>query len=379
MNILREMRTYGKRLAALGAAAALLGGCAAQRQAPPPELIAPVSASVETSIARRGDVFREDYGFASVRARTEDLYFPSELEGYTVDRFECVEGDEVKAGDPILYLNTDAQKRELAQLAAELADRDADAQTSLEIYNAEVQIAELKMKLAKEDGVSDDDYRLMQIALDKKVLTRKQNLAAAERTKASLLARMATLEEIIASAVLRAPSDGFIAKMYAVRGDRATDRNPAAVIADPTDLYIELAVNASVRYYSDSRFTALYDDKEILLTQLPPPVVNIAAGESKPPLTFMPADGVMPPDLQLGAFLQVRVVRAEALDVLYVPLTAVISTATDTYVYRMVDKEDGVSREAVAVRTGITNEMYAEIEEVLSGELAEGDVIFVKQ
>ena len=379
MNILREMRTYGKRLAALGAAAALLGGCAAQRQAPPPELIAPVSASVETSIARRGDVFREDYGFASVRARTEDLYFPSELEGYTVDRFECVEGDEVKAGDPILYLNTDAQKRELAQLAAELADRDADAQTALEIYNAEVQIAELKMKLAKEDGVSDDDYRLMQIALDKKVLTRKQNLAAAERTKASLLARVATLEEIIASAVLRAPSDGFIAKMYAVRGDRATDRNPAAVIADPTDLYIELAVNASVRYYSDSRFTALYDDKEILLTQLPPPVVNIAAGESKPPLTFMPADGVMPPDLQLGAFLQVRVVRAEALDVLYVPLTAVISTATDTYVYRMVDKEDGVSREAVAVRTGITNEMYAEIEEVLSGELAEGDVIFVKQ
>jgi|GEM_PF-2407035 len=375
MKPLKTMTGIIKRSAAAALAAVLLSGCAGQTAEEPPALIAPVNASTETDVVTRGDIAQEEFYFAAVKARMEDLFFDRALDGYGVQYFEHVEGDEVKEGDVILRLNVDGLEEELAGIEERLKEQAENARAPREIYEAELRIAELQMKLAKEDGASEDELALMQIALDKKKLTNKQNQAAAEKTRSDLLARAEVLRDLIAKSVLYAPRDGILAKVFVSWAEGVSHRNPVAVIADPEQLYIELSADTNVYDSAENQYTAHIGDTDIPLVIEQTEQVNTATGAKRPPLRFVPQDAI-PPEMVLGAFAYVRITKAAAYDTLYVPRNAVFSTASDTHVYRMVDNGTGtLVQEPVVVQTGVTNETYVEIKQGLS----EGDVVFVKQ
>jgi len=358
---------------ALTLAAFLLCGCTVGNTVAPPSLLAPVSASTETDIVVRGNIAQEEFYGASVKARMEDLFFDRTLDGFLVQRFERVEGDEVKTGDVILRLNVTKLETELANIEKQLAEQAENARAPQEIFAAEVRIAELQMQLAKEEGASEDDLALMQVALDKKKLTNKQSLAAAEKSRGEQLKRAETLRTQIAQSVLYASCDGIIAKMYVAYGDEVSHRNPVAVIANPAQLYIELDTDANAYDIESNQYVARIGDTDIPLVV---EQVNTSAGVKKPPMRFVPQGEAIPPEMILGMFAYVRLVKAEAFDVLYVPRNAVFSTMDGTHVYRMVDNGRGaLMQEPVIVQTGITNETYVEIKD----GLAEGDVVFVKQ
>ena len=372
------MKSYiGNAKKRIGCAALVLAGMLSACAAPetPPALIAPARVQGESATVVRGDVVRMEAHYASVKARSEDLYFDRALDGCAVWRFECAEGAVVRSGDVIMRLDTTALERELASLETQIAERREAVRQSDAMFEAEVKIAEIRMKIANLEGPGAKENALLEVALEQDKLARRQARASENSEIGKLESRVQEIRTLMQNAVLYAPRDGVVAGLYVQAGDTVSYRTAVAALADMNEVFIQAMDGRALRKNEANRYSTVIGRTEYALAFEETDSQKVpVAGMPTEPLRLVFAEDV-PEGLFVGQFVYVYVTEAEAEDVLVVPRNALFESNEGAYVYRMVGDATGeVVKRVVPVQTGVMNDSTAEI---VDG-LAEGDVVFVK-
>jgi len=368
------MRGLGKAILLAFAVAVGAGACTSAAPMDVPELIVPVHVAEDSAVVVRGAVRNVDVHEATVKVHMSEVYTDERVDGYAVEWVACVEGMEVKAGDPLLRLNTDELDREIEALAARIRAHDANASDAAAIAAAEIKMAELQVKLAKEEGLAPDEIRRLELLLERHQLVAGQERAARARVRQKLDADLDDKRLTKAQAVLYAPVDGLVTGVCAISFDRVSSREVAVILADMTDVYIELLGGVRVSYMPGQSYEAVIDGEPYAVTIKPfdheREMAYVLTGGSAPAqFTF---DDTAVAAVEAGEFAQVYVTQSASEDTLVIPFNAIHTAEGERYVYRLA--EDG-SKVPVFIKTGIMNGSQAE---VLSG-LREGDVVYVKQ
>ena len=353
----------------------LIGGCGAS-EADVPALVAPASVQTESAVVVRGGIARVAVYDAAVVARTEELHFDEALNGYSVRRFERAEGEAVKSGDAMIRLDIEPLERELADLEAQVAEIQREANEAEVGYRAEIVKGTAAVNAARKESLRA--IALANAALEKQKLAQNQARAGRNAEKARLETRMQEIRVLMEKAVLRAPKDGVVAGLYVEIGDAAKHRQVAAVLVDGNALCIEVAKSQTLRSNAAHSYNAVIGETvyPLAVEESETQQVVQALGVKVKPARLV-FTGAVPEGLQAGQFIYVHATEASAADTLLVPRNAVFETNGGAYVYRMMADESGEAalvKTMVPVVVGVTNDSDAEI---LDG-LEEGDVVFVK-
>ena len=340
-----------RRILAMAVGFTILTACGAGEI---PELLEPVSISVQTTTVQRGEIYDMTVLSGTVIPKTVPCGFSAEgrVAEVLVNR-----GDTVKAGDVLALLDTEPLKDQLSIVETEIqaltedqafADRryelEESALTQSDASDAQAQIALLENAHDQEESMRN---------------TRAEELEG-ERTR---------LEQSIASAALVAPCDGTVLDVKIRPGDAVYGNEDAMYLADESSLRV-------ITDYTDDR--SVEDAAMIYATiggvryeieHLPydhDTYIALRLANAELQSTFLLEN---PVGAESGMYTLVYVVAAYAEDACWLPANAVFRDADGAYVYRL----DGEQQTRIDITTGI--ETAAQVQ-ILSG-LQEGDVVYV--
>jgi len=389
--------------------ALLLVGCNADGTAPASTFVTPAPTPLpagSTYTVKRGTIT----GVLQTRGRVvavreANLFFKV---GGWIKTLNVAAGDQVKAGDLLANLDTleledgvtEAQYYyDLSKLDLGLAQKNAAVKAvELEVNAKQVELARLDVQAAQTEydrqRYGADPARAAGAALElqKANLTYEQAQAryrAAEAGKDAYQLQITLLERKVTywktrldratlrlkDAQLTAPFDGIIISLDAKVGDNVDPYTLIGVVADPTDLEVDLTVPEA-----DFGQVALGQTARITLDAYPGQVYQgqVKAISDKAVVwqgkqayhvivVFKEPQSV-PATIRMGADVQI-VVRTKE-NVLIVPTQAIYTVAGESYVEVV---GSGGRRQRVGVVTGLSNETETEI----VGGLQEGDVVFI--
>lgn len=278
----------------------------------------PISSLYSTSATLRAD--RQ----ATVIARTRGV----------IERLVVEEGDRVRAGQPLAYLENDEQEisADRAKSAEEKAERDFDRLSGLH-----------------ERGLSSlDEFE-------------------ASRTEAEDASHALELAELeLSRTIIRAPIAGMVVARHLDVGATLSDGTPVYDLADLDPLYAD--VNIPERHV-----TQLGPGQEVRLTadatgaqaraliERIAPAVDPATGTVKVTVAVQGDSGLRP-----GAFVRVDIVTDTHLDALVVERSALVAEGRRWHLYRLSD-EDLVKQ--IEVVLGFENGTLVEIDHPVDSEL----------
>jgi HlyD family secretion protein len=312
------------------------------------------------------------------------------------------EGQEVKAGDPIMLLDDTDLNYEIASAQYEISTLEGtikssettgatslensleEAQTSLEDAQKSYDDAKLLYDAGSISQSDFDSYATSLQSAKNKVTEAKNSLnsyyakneIALSKSKLELLQlNLENLEADLDNILIVAPFDGTVANLYYTVGENVTEDSNLVQVTDLTQLQIESSISEYDVYKFEKGMSAdisTLSKKDLGLTAT---ITNIgvigdvSGSEVSIPVTLTMDDGQDVSDLYPNFTATVDILVSESPTALVVPFEAVSEDASgQSYVL----KQDGDSIVPVTVTTGITNEIYVE---VISDELAAGDTI----
>lgn len=288
----------------------------------------PISSLYSTSATLRAD--RQ----ATVIARTRGV----------IERLVVEEGDRVRAGQPLAYLEDDEQKIAAvrAKSAEEKAKRDFDRLSGLH-----------------DRGLSSlDEFE-------------------ASRTQAEDAAHALELAELeLSRTIIRAPIAGMVITRQLDVGATVSDGTPVYDLADLDPLYADVNIPerhvTSLRPGQEVRLAADSTDTiASALIERIAPAVDPATGTVKVTVAVEGESGLRP-----GAFVRVDIVTDTHLDALVVERSALVAEGRRWHLYRLGD-EDLV--EQIEVVLGFENGQQVEIDHLVDPELtlSNGDQVVI--
>lgn len=337
-----------------------------------PELREPAGVQLNAAEAYIGEISNITVYPASVVPYVQEFYFDQEG---VIDTMHVVVGQQVKAGDPLITLDTENEtkrvqtlRREIEQLRTNGAYEDELAQIDLTILDVELRA------LKKQVPVDESAVMLKELDIEEKKLDMELAASLRKLEMDQLTSELEMLEAEIEKNVLYAPFDGRVVYMSAEwqHGSYVSAFTPLIYLADDTQLFVEsdyisnstLGLAHAVYAHIGGRQYALtatpVDEKKFL--------AQILSGQSLiRQFTFDEPDDM----LAAGQYAAICVENNYQADVLLVPTNALYSADKIRYLYVM---EDGV-RVRRDVKVGVTTDWYTQITEGLE----EGELVYVKE
>lgn len=369
MQMKKERWTLRRLVCLLGAFCLLCAPACAEE--PAPELLEPVGVQLNAVPARIGELSRITAYEASVVAYMEEFYF--EQEG-VVDTMHVVVGQMVKAGDPLITLDTEAEVERAEELRRQIEQMQINAGYDDELASIDLKILDVELhSLMAQTPRDEDAVALKQLEIEEKQLEIGLNRALRELSLEQLKSELELLETEIAKNVLYAPFDGRVMYMSSLlqRGSYVSAYSPLIYLADDTQLFVESPYISTTTLNAAHAVYALIGSNRYELTPMPVDsreyLSQVLAGET-PMLQF----AINEPDDQLsaGLYASVCVETDYVADALLVPTNCLYADNT-RYLYVM---ENGV-RVRRDVKTGGYTDWYTQITEGLE----EGELVYVKE
>ena len=211
-------------------------GCGSDEEAANPGTNSANIPSVEVIQARYGALPLVERMTGLVRAANQVTIY-SEITAPVV-RVVAQNGDNVRRGDPLVYLNDKQYSDQLRQVEAALQIAEADARRT------EATLAEVKTRFARVQQLAD---KQLQSAQELEAL--QAQVSIAEATHAQSVARIAQAEanveeqkETLRKTVVRAPVSGFVGLKNAEVGMRVDPNTPLYTIGSFEKVLVEISV-----------------------------------------------------------------------------------------------------------------------------------------
>lgn len=371
----RSWRGSGRRPAVLLVSVLLIGclaGCgdrAAQMKIP--ELLEPVSVSMDTAVVRRGEIYRIDLFDAEAVPAVESV---AVQRGGTLGELPVRVGDRVEKGEVIARLADGQIRGELAGIRSELADCEEQYRLENELAGCDVDLAKLAYEECRAAGADSRESELAGLEVERAELLLAQQRERQELAVRHLREQEESLLSQIGECDVTAPVSGEILWVTeAGEGGLIAEGGIVAVIASP-----ESGIGIRTEFIADGMLKD-YDECRILHGGNLFPVIPreydrnayIASllGSGSFYSYFDPEE--VREELKCGDYVQLQIIRNRKEEALVLPLDCLLRDTDGYYVYRM--EEDGI-RVKTPVAIGVKNEISAEITEGLE----EGDEVYVR-
>jgi len=285
-----------------------------------------------------------------------------------------VVGQKVRAGDPLITLNTEAEEERVEALEKEIAYLRKNSEYEDALWQIDLDMLDVELrKLLNTKPRDDSAVALKRLEIEEKQLTIELEQDMRRLTLDRLESELLTLQEEITKNVMTAPFDGRVMYMSGVlqHGSYVGAYSPLIYLADDSRLYVESDYISNTSLQSAHAVYALIGDRRYAITPLPYDpkeyLSQVLSGE-----TLMLQFSIDDADekVQAGDYAVVCVESDYAADALLVPTNALYADDT-RYLYVM---EDGV-RVRREVKTGIRTDWYTQITEGLQ----EGELVYVQE
>lgn len=345
----------------------LCAPCARAEQVP--QLIEPAGVQLNATKAFIGDISNITVYPASVVPYVEEFFF--EQEG-VIEEMHVIIGQEVKAGDPLITLDTEAETERVEMLRRQLEELETNTAYEQKLGQLDLAILDAEWRhLQKQDETA---AALKKLDMEEKKLALK--LAADVRTleKEQLISEMERLQAEIQKNVLYAPFDGRVAYMSNEwrHGDYVSAYTPLVYLVDDTRLFVESDYISNTILDSAHAVYAQVGSGHYAMTAMPVDekkyMAQVLAGlKLRRQFTFDEPDET----LEAGQYAVVCVESNFRPDVLLVPTNTLYTADRTRYLYVM---ENGV-RVRREVKVGVTTDWHTQI---IDG-LQEGELVYVKE
>ena len=321
-----------------------------------PELLEPVGVKLASAQACVGELSKITVYDGAVVPYTEGLSFSADG---TLEEVLAVVGQPVKAGDALMTLNQESQKKRREALLEQLDAAEAEQMYADMLADIDRSILELELQAvaahieAFEENLSlENQLRELEIQQLREEIRR--------------------LEAEFGDAVLTAPFDGtvmFIADV--TQGSRVSAFSPLVYLADETRLTIESAYVSEPTVQAAHDVWALAGGRRVEISMQPLDMdeylSRILAGDTARSKFDILENGE---GLAAGMYAAVLVETGYVEDALLIPANSLYTDASGKYVYIV---EDGV-RVRRDVEVGAATDWEIQIK---SG-LEEGEIVYVK-
>ena len=343
-----------------------------ERQANPPELLVPLSERVDLAVVTRGTLERVVQYRGIIRVESEQLHF-----GNTTLRFGDFHvrvGDQVVAGQLLARLDVEHIEEQLSDLLETVSSVQEAHEFENELIRSDISIlwARRNELIVGEAEVEQIDAKTLDI--NQRQLELEHAYERQELTMRELEYQVASLNEQLVEADLRAPYDGVITWVAPLEFRQFMYPFQTIVsISDGEDVFIEYASIDFLRFRPGTQplITAAVGDRVYDLDIRPlreEELSRYLINRLTPPARF---DIVNPNhSLEPGASVVIRHYVDLAEDTLMIPINSVYTMMGGSYVYI----NNNGSKEMRDIQVGIRNRAFVE---VLYG-LEEGDEVFVR-
>ena len=196
-------------------------------------------------VISRGDIRETITASGEIQARTK-ISIGTSVMG-EIKALHVVDGQDVKAGDPLVTIDQERLKQGLlqAQAALEGVRQDADRLKAAKT-RAEENFTRME-RLYKQGLISDEEYRQARLNRDTSILS----FRSAESNVQQSVANLASMRDSLSKSELRAPIAGRVTGLKALKGETAIPGQsnlPGAmlmVISDMSEIIAEIKVNES--------------------------------------------------------------------------------------------------------------------------------------
>lgn len=337
-----------------------------------PELREPAGVQLNAAEAYIGEISNIMVYPAAVVPYVQELYFDQEG---VIDEIHVVIGQLVKAGDPLITLDADAEKERAENLRREIEQLNRNAAYETELGRIDLQILDVELRaLRKQQPLDESAVALKQLDIEEKKLDLE--LAANLRTLEleQLESELKQLETEIEKNVLYAPFDARVVSASAEwqHGDYVGAFTPILYLADDTQLFVESEYISNSTLGNAHAVYAHIGDTAYALTATPVDekkyLAKILSGESL--IRQFTFDGPHE-KVASGMYAAVCVENNYVADALLVPANTLYAADRTRYLYVM---EDGV-RVRRDVKVGVTTDWFVQITEGLQ----EGELVYVQE
>ncbi len=329
----------------------ILSSCAAE-EAPRPDLLDPVNATLETAPVEYRQLSSIELYDGKVLPPIQELSF--DISGYLYGLFVSP-GEEVGEGEVIATI-VGKNYNDVANLKSEIAEYKEENESTFQYIEAELELSRL----------SGADTSELELKL-------KHEKEQVEFRLSEMEKRLAELQEGDTSLhYIEAPYDCRIIATAAIReGNFVNADIPLAAIEGNGDVMVTCEFIAERTINSLNSYYAIINGKEYELEYIPytkQELKDYSTKDITPDTRFrlVNNDG----SVSAGDYAKIVTVSDTVDHVLAVPLNAVYSDSTGKFVYEVVDNV----RVRRQVKTGISDSIYIEI---LEG-LTEGGYVYVK-
>lgn len=335
-----------------------------------PQLLEPAGVQLNAVAAWVGDLSDIDVVEGAVVPYTQEFWF--EQDGM-VDIVHVTPGQTVRAGDPLITLDTDTQEEQLQNARSRMEQLQTNGEYEEKLAKLDLDILDLELRMLKNASPYDEAaVQLKQIEIREKQLELELDAELRRMELVQLESEVAELERSIACNTMTAAFDGRVMFMASLNhGSYIGAYTPLVWLADDTQLFVEAAYISEREMASAHALYAHIGAKQYPLTYLPQDeqdrLAKVLAGEE---LTVRFAIENADDLLEAGQYAAVCVESNYAADVLLVP-SNVLYTGEQKYLYVI---EDGV-RVRREVTTGLVTDWYTQI----TDGLEEGELVYVKE
>lgn len=359
-----------KRFCSLLLTTLLLCSCAAGPQQAP-ELLTPVKVRPDSAVAEVGDIFDLTYREGAVVPAVEPASFSTDG---VIAEICVLPGQEVKKGDVLAVLETEALQKRLDALRAELNQGQTAYASLNRSLSLDIQIKQLELQQMQQSGApAAYELQLKELELEEAKLQQKQAKESQAASQKQLNVQIEEIVRQISNTAVTAPIDGAVVwiSVNAVGGRFATAGSALFYIADPSRLLIRTERISPSLLQTCDRIYAQIGDREYGLvpqeTDINDDIAKALDGlEMKTTYSFTEDASELSP----GGNAIVCCRSNFKAGVLSVPANALYRDQDGAYVYRL----EGDEKKRVPVEIGVRTALRVEI---LSG-LTEGDEVYVK-
>jgi multidrug efflux pump subunit AcrA (membrane-fusion protein) len=358
--------------------AVLLGTAGCTKAAPQTEqesLLDAVGVWNGTTTVVRRDLEEAEYLSGTVTAVTDELSF--EIDGI-VQECALKIGDHVSKYQTLLVLDEAERLERLQELQDEYDRMKQQYELDQAVWQQEMDdLQEQLQQLQADDGGDPLQLSLLELEIEERERAHQQELEEQEEALAQQEEQYDQVNADVTKNYLCAPCDGVVVALTVQQGDSVKAGQCVIAIADDEGYYLRVSKFFSQAKYRDQLAVKGYiGDDEIELGYMAYTDDELrAATDQNTGTVSLPARfsfNQQSVSCALGDAGIVKLVSDAVTDVLCVRQDAILSDASGSYVYKKTD----TGRQRVNVVTGLEDGMYIEI---VSGDLQEGDEIYVQE
>lgn len=345
--------------------------CSASAAQEAPELLEPAGVQLNAARAEIREISRITPYEASVVPYMEEFFF--EQEG-VIDVMHVLVGQTVKAGDPLITLNTEAEEERAKALEKEIVYLKTNSSYEDRLWQIDLEMLDVELHQLLNAAPRDDGaVALKRLEIEEKKLRIELEQDVRRLELEALESELESLQKGISRNVMTAPFDGTVMYMSGIlqRGSYVSAYSPLIYLADDSRLYVESEYISASSLQSAHQVYAMIGDERYAVTPMPYDereyLSQLLSGETLMlQFSLDEADAAV----RAGDYAMVCVESEYVADALVVPTNALYSDDT-RYLYVM---ENGV-RVRRDVKTGIRTDWFAQITEGLE----EGELVYVQE